>query len=172
MVAAVLSVFLPALPHAQSPDGIRGVLQGSAGTNLKVWGHNEAVSAGLAFGDRYELLVSAERMHWPTQRETNSATRGGTTTFASAEARFLYGGPEFSPYWLVGYGRGISSPNVNETFPDPVRNAAWLLFAGGGVRKPFGDALSAFVDLRVMLEGEVDSALLMLPVRVGLSWRF
>ena len=158
--------------QAQPADGVRGVLQGSVGTNLRVWGDNEAVSIGVAPDDGHELLLSVERVHWPTQR-SNGVTRGGTTTFISGEARFIATRfTRVSPYWLVGYGRGISRPNVNETFPDPVRNSAWVAFGGGGVRKHVNAHISAFVDVRVLLEGEQDSLVLLLPVRGGMAWRF
>jgi hypothetical protein len=77
-----------------------------------------------------------------------------------------------SPYALAGVGRGISRPNVNDLFPDRVTNDVTLLFAGGGVRVPVTEQLSAFADMRFVIQGERGETGVFLPVRGGLTWRF
>jgi hypothetical protein len=77
-----------------------------------------------------------------------------------------------SPYVLISAGRGVSRPNVNEFFSDPVTNNAGLLFGGGGVRVAVVSRLSAFADIRLGYQGERDSIYALMPVRGGVAWRF
>ena len=78
------------------------------------------------------------------------------------------------PYALAGAGYGVSRPNVNDIFPDPVPNDASLLFFGGGVRVRATDHLRAFADVRFVFqaEGQGTGVFLLVPVRGGLAWRF
>jgi hypothetical protein len=55
-------------------------------------------------------------------------------------------------------GRGISRPNVNEIFTDPVDNDAFLWFGGGGVRVAVAGGLSAFADVRIGFQTERECA--------------
>jgi hypothetical protein len=128
---------------------------------------------GFSPREGLEILVGGERIHWPTQTTPSSATRGGTTTVVSGEVRFSFLAPEgVSPYVLVGAGRGISHPNVNATFPDRVTNDVSIVVGGGGVRVPMTRRLSVFADVRVGIQGEVDTIRFLVPVRGGLAWRF
>ena len=124
-----------------------------------------------------DFLVSVERSHLPTEvtgsNNSVGVTRGGTVKFVSGEIRVAFFEPDrTSPYMLAGAGRGVSRPNVNEIFPNPVRNDATLFFTGGGVRIPVSDHLSVFADVRFVIQIELDSAILLTPVRGGLAWRF
>ncbi len=170
---ALLPLLAPA-PAAGQGAGGRVSIQGAVGTHLKEGGNNGSVSAGFSPVARLELLVSAERSHWPTRVTRSAATRGGTTTFISGEVRFVpIPSARVSPYVLASAGRGVSRPNVNEIFPDRVTNEAWLLlFGGGGVRVGLTRRLSAFADLRFGIQGERDTIRLLLPVRTGIAWRF
>lgn len=176
---ALCSMAAPAAAAAQAGVSV----QGSYGSHLKGGGDNQSVAVGYAPSDRVQFVVSAERLHLPTEvsRYENGygATRGGTTKFISGEVRFSpFTFNRVTPYALAGLGRGSSRPNVNEIFPnrptdDPA--AAMLLFFGGGVRVPVTGRLSAFADVRSTLQ--VDNSgdggvYLFLPVRAGLAWRF
>jgi hypothetical protein len=63
-----------------------------------------------------------------------SAFRGGTLTVGAAELRIApLGRNHVGPYGLAGVAAGQSRPNVNETFPDPAKNNARLVFFGGWI---------------------------------------
>jgi hypothetical protein len=173
---AVLSFVAPAVAAGQGA-GTRVSLQGAFGSHINGGGNSQSISVGVSTGERIGFLISAERSHLPTEVRRydhgDGATRGGTTRFISGEVRFL---PlpfnRVSPYALGGVGRGISRPNVNDLFPDRVTNDATLLFAGGGVRVPVTEQLSAFADMRFVIQGERGEAGVFLPVRGGVAWRF
>ncbi|MGH7556130.1 MAG: hypothetical protein ACREMQ_24265, partial [Longimicrobiales bacterium] len=102
-----------------------------------------------------------------------AATRGGTLRVVSGEVRFdLLSGRRFSPYVLVGAGRGVSRPNVNDVFTDRVRNDLTVVFAGTGVRVPLGRNVSVFGDIRFGLAAERDVVMPILPVRGGVALHF
>ena len=168
---AMLSFTAPAIAAAQGA-GPSVSLQGNVGTQINAGGDNQSVSLGFSPNRRLELLISAERIHLPTEATDFSATRGGTSTFISGEVRVAPFTSGVSPYFLASLGRGISRPNVNDLFPDPVKNDVWLLFAGGGIRIPVTERLSAFADLRAGIQGERDTIFLLVPVRGGVAWRF
>jgi hypothetical protein len=178
-VVSVLSLVVPAVAAAQNAGG-RVSLRGAFGSSVNVGGNAQALSVGFSLGNRVDILINGERIHMPTevtQHERGfSSTRGGTTTFVSGEVQVLpFTLSRVSPYALAGVGRGISRPNVNDLFPDPVTNDAGLLFFGGGVRVPVTDRLSVFGDLRFVLQ--IESAgdgdlFLFVPVRGGVVWRF
>jgi hypothetical protein len=165
----MLSLVVPAVVSGQGVS-----IQAAAGTHLNVGGDNQSVAVGFSPHPRLDLLIGAERTHVPTEITAFGGTRGGTTTFFSGEIRFV---PltvnRVSPYLLGSAGRGTSRPNVNELFPDPVTNDAWLLlFFGGGVRVPLTARLSAVADVRFGFQGERDTIFLLVPVRGGIAWRF
>ena len=171
---ALLLLIAPVAAAAQeSPVSVQGAL----GTNLNGGGNSASLSLGIAAGRRVDFLISAERNHLPTvvsQLDRGySATRGGTTTFVSAEMRFVpltFG--RVSPYVLVGGGRGKSRPNVNDIFPNPVENDASMFFAGGGVRVPLSNHVSVFADVRFVMENDAGELGAFQPVRAGVAWRF
>jgi hypothetical protein len=174
----VLSLAAPVVAAGQGA-GTRVSVQGAVGTQINAGGDNQSVSIGFALTDRLDILVSAERSHLPTEVTTVGggafgATRGGTTTFISGDVRFSpFTSVRISPYLLASAGRGVSRPNVNDMFPDPVTNDAWLLlFFGGGVRVPVTERLSVFADMRFGIRGERDTIALVRPVRGGVAWRF
>jgi hypothetical protein len=174
----VLSFVAPAVAAAQGA-GTGLSVQGAVGTLIKGGGNGQSLSLVFSPGERIEFLVSAERMHLPTEvnRYENGfgVSRGGTTAFISGEVRFLpFTFNRVSPYVLGGAGRGTARPNVNDFFPDRVTHDATVLFAGGGVRVPVTGHLSAFADMRCVLQLDTSETGVFgfLPVRGGLAWRF
>ncbi|MGE0361654.1 MAG: hypothetical protein AB7H93_18955 [Vicinamibacterales bacterium] len=173
-VAAVLLFVTASVPASAQGTGPRLIVLGGVGTHLNagVSGDTESIAAGLSLG-RFDLLIGGERIHIPTERSQFGATRGGTSRFVTGEIRVspvTFG--RTAPYLLAGFGRGTSRPTVNEIFPNPVTNDAWLLFAGAGARVALTNRLGAFADVRAGIQGELDSAFLLVPLRVGLAWRF
>jgi hypothetical protein len=177
----VVWLVLLALPPAAAGQDAAGPVsvQGAFGTNVNVGGNTQALSVGFAVADRLDVLVSAERIHLPTEVTHHeggvSATRGGTTTFVSGEIQVVpVPFAHLSPYALAGAGAGVSRPNVTDLFPDPVTNHAALLFFGGGVRVPLSAHLRLFADVRfeLQIEGQGAGVFLFVPVRGGLAWRF
>ena len=178
--AALLWVAAPAVAAAQG-GGSNATVQGAVGGLLVDGGHSEVVSVGVLPMDRIGFLVSAERLHIPTEvlqyPGSYSIRRGSTSTFISGELRFPFASSRrVSPYALVGGGRGRWRQNVNEHFPGPgARGDASLLFAGGGVRVPLNDHLSAFADIRFVLQIDQDTEdgfYPFYPLRGGVAWRF
>jgi hypothetical protein len=172
IAVSLLSLVLPAVAAGQG-TGTRLSVQGSVGTHFNDGGDNQSISVGVSPTAHLDILISAERSHWPTEVGPTSATRGGTVTFISGEIRLL---PvtigRVSPYVLASAGGGLSRPNVNTLFRDDVTNGSWLLFGGGGVRVAATERLGAFADMRFGIQGELDTIRLLLPVRGGVAWRF
>jgi hypothetical protein len=189
MAATVSLVFLlvPRLLSAQTSgtdwqsgatehDLHRFSLHVAAGSTTQ-GGDLQSASIGYSPMPRLTLLVSGERNHRPTEvrRDENgfSAMRGGTARFLSGELRLaLLEGRRPSPYVMVGMGLGVSRPNVNEIFRDPVSNGLRVVFLGAGIRVLVYRNLSVFGDARFALAGERDVVMLSLPIRGGVSWHF
>jgi hypothetical protein len=176
--ATVLTIVLPA-PAAGQGVAPRLSVQGAFGSPINVGGNSQTVSLGFSPGEHIEFLVSAERIHMPTEvnryEDGFGATRGGTTRFISGEVRFSpVTFDRVTPYGLAGVGRGTSRLNVNDIFPDPITRDTGMLFVGGGARVAVTRHLSAFADVRCLLQVENSEAgvFLFLPVRGGLAWRF
>lgn len=171
VVAAVASALMPATAWGQG-TGLGATVQASAGTHLNAGGDTQSIAAGLS--SRWvDLLVSGERIHLPTERGAFGATRGGTARFVSGEVRvFPVRFGRTSPYALASLGWGTSRPTVNDVFPDRVSNKAWLLLFGGGARVALTTRLSAFADVRVGIQGELDVIALLVPIRAGVAFRF
>ena len=175
-IAVVLAS--PALAAAEE-TGIGVSVQGAAGSHYADGGDTQSIGLGIWFGKRFGVVVNAERSHVPTDvtfyENGYAATRGATTRFVSGEFRYVpvtY--KRISPYVLVVVGFGVSRPNVNEFFPDPVEHNVILQGPGFGGRVRLTEHLHAFADLRIMLQsraGEPDAGGFG-PIRAGLAWRF
>jgi hypothetical protein len=175
---AVLSFVWPAVAAGQE-TGIGVSVQAAIGSHLGDGGDTQSVSLGVSFGQRFGVVVNAERSHVPTDvtffADGYAATRGATTRFISGEFRYVpvtY--KRISPYVLVVVGHGVSRPNVNEFFPDRVTHRVMLQGPGFGVRVHVTEHLSAFADIRFLFQsrrGEPDAGGFG-PVRGGLAWRF
>ncbi|MCC7126391.1 MAG: hypothetical protein IT178_16195 [Acidobacteria bacterium] len=148
-------------------------VQGAAGVNVNGGDSNQSVAVGVSLADRFDLLLSGERTHKPTETTGTGVTRGGTTRMLSGEARFFPIVTErVSPYVLASVGRGISRPNVNDMFPERVTNDAWVFLAGGGARVALGRRVDLFADVRAGILGERDVIVLIVPIRGGMAVRF
>jgi hypothetical protein len=178
LAATVVSFVSPAVAAAQG-TGIGVSVQGALGSHIGDGGDNQSLSLGVSFGERFGVLVSAERSHVPTDvtffEDGYSASRGATTRFVSGEFRYMpVTFKRISPYIIAGVGRGVSRPNVNEFFPNRVTHTVTLQIVGFGARLRVTEHLSAFADLRFMFQsrrGEPDAGGFG-PLRSGLAWRF
>jgi hypothetical protein len=174
----VLSFVSPAVTAGQG-TGIGVSIQGAIGSHIGDGGDTQSIALGVSFGERFGVVVNAERSDVPTDvtffEGGYSASRGATTRFISAEFRYVpVTWKRLSPYVIAGVGRGVSRPNVNEFFPDRVTHKVTLQFPGFGVRLRLTDHLSTFADLRFMFQsrrGEPDAGGFG-PVRGGLAWQF
>jgi hypothetical protein len=174
----LLTLLLPAVAAGQE-TGIGVSVQGAAGSHFGDGGDTQSLGLGVWFGERFGVVVNAERSHVPTDvtfyADGYAATRGATTRFVSGEFRYVpvtY--KRLSPYVIAGIGRGVSHPNVNEFFPNRVTHTVMLVFPGFGASVRMTDHLSAFADLRIMFQsrqGEPDAGMFG-PIRGGLAWRF
>ena len=175
-VAALLFFLAPAVATGQEARA-RVSVKGAAGGLMLDGGNSQSIAIGFLPSQRWEISISAERLHVPTdvRHFSNgfSVRRGGTARFISGEVCFV---PikfnRISPYVLVSAGRGISRPNVNEHFTEPVENDALLWFGGGGVRVALASHLSVFADMRVGFQTEREGVYGFLPIRGGVAWRF
>lgn len=178
VAAGALSLCAPALASGQG-TGAGVSVQAAAGSHVGEGGGSQSVGLGVMFGGRFGVVVNAERSHRPTDvtyfQDGYAASRGATTLFVSAEFRYV---PiivkRVSPYVIAGAGVGVSRPNVNRFFPNHVRHTVMLRFPGAGASVRLTEHLSAFADVRLMIQtrrGEPDAGIFM-PVRGGLAWRF
>jgi len=159
--------------HAQSLQ-----LQAAAGPTIIDGGYS--VTAGLGFLplSRVGLMLSFERTHLASRSRSDgrggvSGFRGGTLTLGAAELQVaLFPRERIGPYGLAGFAAGVSRPNVNPMFPNPVTNDVRAMFFGGGIRVPLNDRIAFFADGRMMIGAEAGELLAVAPVRGGLSWRF
>jgi hypothetical protein len=180
VLVTITLLFLVAPAVASGQDTGTGFsVQGALGPLVHGGGSSQSLSLGFSPDERIGFVVSAERIHLPTEVTRYefgyAATRGGTTTFISGEVRvspFTFN--RVTPYALAGIGRGRSRPNVNDLFPGGETTAAGMLFAGGGARLALTKHLSAFADMRFVLQVDRSEAgvFLFLPFRAGLAWRF
>jgi len=173
--AAALFLLGPAAASGQSFQ-----LQAAAGPTIIDTGYSLAAGGGVTAGSRVSILLDWERTHIASdirhdeQGRVISASRGGTLTMAAAELRIGFlPRNRVGPYGLVGLAAGVSRPNVNDTFPEPVTNDAGAIFFGGGVHVPLGEHLSIFADARLIVGAEGDDGIVgVAPIRAGLAWRF
>lgn len=174
----VLSLLSPVLAAGQGA-GMGVSVQGAIGSHLGDGGNAQSLSVGLSLGQHIEVVLNAERSYRPTSVEYfeggYSASRGANTKFISGEFRYApFTYRAVSPYLIFGHGIGVSRPNVNEFFPERVTHRVTLQFPGFGVRVGMTGHLSAFSDLRIMLQhrrGEPDAGIFG-PIRGGIAWRF
>lgn len=141
-------------------------------------GDVQSVAIGYSPTPKLTVMVGGWRVHRPTTLRrysdgVESLTRGGTSQIVSGEVRFLFRSVEHvAPYAYTGGGVGVTHPDVNDDFPSHVANTAYTVFGGGGLSVPLGPRLSVSGDVGLFLLGESDIMRPILPVRVGLAWRF
>jgi hypothetical protein len=176
VVIVVLSLLFVASPRVVS--GQLFTVHGAAGPTLIDRGYSLAAGAGITPTRHLSILFGVERTDLSSRstsdgRGGSSAFRGGSLTVGSAQLRVApFGHDRVGPYGLAGFAAGVSRPNVNESFADPVTNDVWAVFFGGGLLVPLTDQLNAFVDGRMMIGDEAGELLAVLPVRAGVAWRF
>jgi hypothetical protein len=177
LAAVLLFLTIPSAVSAQtsvntSNDG-RVSLTASAGPTLLDPGNTFSAGLGFTPTPRLTLSVTASRDHLNFRQEPLSSFRGGTLTTVAGEVRFnVAPGKRVSPYLLGGMGRGISRPNVTGPFTTRVTNSVQTAFAGAGLQIPIDHRLSVVADTRFTFVAEQDSVMFMMPVRVGLAFRF
>ena len=173
---ALLLMVVPSVGSAQS-SGSSVSIQAAAGPTITDKGHNVSAAIGYTPLSRVAFFLDVQRTHLATRLTRHergfTAFRGGTMTAVSGEVRVgLWPVQRATPYVLAGLGAGVSRPNVNATFPDPVTNDTRFMFVGGGVHVPLRDRLSVFGDARLLVGAEGGEMLAMAPVRFGVAWRF
>jgi hypothetical protein len=179
MLVPLLSV---AAASAQESAGgapqLRWSVEGAAGLQLDYGGTIQSVGFGFAPTRSLTLLVGAERSRIEDEiavyPDGYSSTRGGLVEFVSAELRYaFFANKRVSPYGVVGAGRGVERPNVNEFFPHGVDRNIVAIYYGAGARMPIHRRLDAFVDWRLIITGDDAAEMFVLgPVRGGLAFRF
>jgi hypothetical protein len=162
----------PEAAHAQS-----FVVQGAAGATVVDTGYSLAAGLGVSPSRHFDIVAAVERTHLAsrveTQRGVVSGFRGGTLTLGTAELRVSpFGRSRVAPYGVVGFAAGVSRPNVNDLFPNPVTNDVRAMFFGGGVHLPAGERFGVFADARMTIGTEAGELLAVVPIRGGVAWRF
>jgi hypothetical protein len=154
------------------------VMRGSAGPTLIDTGYSLAGGFGFLPTSHLTVLFDVERTHLSSRLRSDGRAgfagfRGGTLTLGSAQLLVTpLGRGRVGPYGLVGFGAGVSRPNVNELFPNPVTNDVRAIFFGGGVHVPVKERVSVFADGRMMIGAEAGELLAVAPIRAGVAWRF
>jgi hypothetical protein len=168
-----LLLLSPSITSAQS-----FVLQGAAGPTLIDSGYSLAGGIGYSPTSHLTVLFDVERTHLSSRLRSDgrggfAGFRGGTLMLGSAQLQVTpLGRDRVGPYGLVGLAAGVSRPNVNERFPDPVTNDARAIFFGGGIHVPLKGRVSLFADGRMMIGAEAGELLAVAPIRGGVAWRF
>lgn len=170
----LLVLISPAVASGQSFQ-----IQAAAGPTVTDQGFSAAAGIGFSPASRLTLQADVDRTHLSSQLQRDArgnvyGFRGGTFTLATVQLRVSVFRPDrVGPYGLVGAARGVSKPNVSETFPIPVTNDAAAVFLGGGIHVPLRDRVSLFSDVRFMLGAEGPEGIIAIaPLRAGLAWRF
>ena len=179
MVVLVLSV---AAASAQNARGgmqqLRWNIEGAAGVQLQYTGTIQSVAFGFAPTRTLTLLIGAERSRTEDEIEFYpdgyAAERGGLVEFVSAELRYaFFARKRISPYAVVGTGRGVERPNVNEFFPYGGDRKIVAIYYGAGARVPIHRRLDAFADWRLIVTGDDAAEMAVLgPLRAGIAFRF
>jgi hypothetical protein len=156
----------------------RWSIEGAAGVQLLYTGTIQSVAFGFAPTRSLTLFIGAERSRTEDEIEFfpdgYSTERGGLVEFVSVELRYaLFADKRVSPYAVVGTGRGIERPNVNELFPHGVDRRIVVLYYGAGARIPVHRRIDAFADWRLIVTGDDAAEMAVLgPVRAGIAFRF
>ncbi|MGE4081518.1 MAG: outer membrane beta-barrel protein [Vicinamibacterales bacterium] len=179
MVALVDS---SAVGTAQTVAGVaadaRWSIQGAAGIQLAQPGTVRSAAVGFSPTRALMLLIGAEQSRTEDQVEVYAdgvaSERGGLVQFVSAEVRYaFFATRRLSPYAVVGAGRGVERPNVNELFPFGVDRTIVATYVGAGARLPLHRRLDVFADWRAIVTGDDAAEMaVFMPLRVGVSVRF
>jgi hypothetical protein len=176
MIPVLWVALLVAVPRAASSQSFE--LYGSAGPTITDPGNSVAAGVGFSPTSRLTFIASVERTRLSTQierdRDVTSFFRGGTLLLGSGELRFTPRGlNRVGPFVLAGFAAGSSRPNVNATFPNPVKHEAGAGFVGGGLLVPINEHAAFVADVRMMSGAEgTEGIVAVAPLRAGLTWRF
>jgi hypothetical protein len=157
---------------------LRWSIEGAAGVQLSYTGTIQSVAVGFAPSRSLTLLIGAERHRTDDKIDIYpdgyGAERGGRVEFVSAELRYaFFANSRVSPYGVVGAGRGVERPNVNEFFPHGIDRNIIAIYYGGGARIPIHRRLDAFADFRIIITGDDAAEMAVLgPLRAGIAFRF
>jgi hypothetical protein len=149
-----------------------------AGVQLDYTGTIQSVAFGFAPTRSLTLLIGAERSRTEDEIEVYpdeyASERGGRVEFVSAELRYaVFANKRVSPYVVIGTGRGVERPNVNEFFPHGVDRTIVVIYYGAGARIPIHRRLDAFADWRLIITGDDAAEMAVLgPLRAGIAFRF
>lgn len=157
---------------------LRWSIEAAAGVQLDYTGTVQSVAFGFVPTRSLTLLIGAERSRTEDEIEFYpdgySSYRGGLVEFVSAELRYaFFANKRVSPYAVVGTGRGVERPNVNEFFPHGVDRRIVVIYYGAGARIPIHGRLDAFADWRLIITGDDAAEMAVLgPLRAGIAFRF
>jgi hypothetical protein len=157
---------------------LRWSIEGAVGVQLHYTGTIQSVAFGFAPTRSLTLLIGAERSRTDDEIEFYAdgyaSERGGLVEFVSGELRYaFFANRRVSPYAVVGAGRGVERPNVNEFFPHGTDRSIVAIYYGGGARIPIQRRLDAFADWRLIITGDDASEMAVLgPLRAGIAFRF
>ena len=179
----MLALGLTSSAHAQGSLSVtpepRLSLEAAAGFQVYYTGDAEMVGFGFSPTRSLTFLITAQRSHVDDEitlyGNGYDAERGGTEQFVAGELRYaFFARRRVAPYVLIGFGGGVSRPNVNEFFPDRKQREIGVFFYGAGVRMPVRRWLDAFIDTRLMMAAEAKSDYFAVryPIRAGVAWRF
>jgi hypothetical protein len=122
-----------------------------------------SVRSGLAPTTRSSSTLTGMRVSaadWSSSSAQSCATRSSRTSASR-------------PYAVVGTGRGVERPNVNEFFPHDVDRKIVVIYYGAGARIPIPRRLDAFADWRLIITGDDAAEMAVLgPLRAGIAFRF
>jgi hypothetical protein len=179
MLVLVLSA---AAASAQDAAGgapqLRWSIEGAGGVQLDYTGTIQSVAFGFAPTRSLTLLIGAERSRTDDEIEFYpdgyASERGGLVEFVSAELRYaFFANRRVSPYAVVGAGRGVERPNINEFFPHGIDRTIVVIYYGAGARIPIHRRLDAFADWRLIITGDDAAEMAVLgPLRAGIAFRF
>lgn len=180
----VMLVLVLSAAAASPQDGtggrphLRWSIEGTAGVQLDYTGTIQSVALGFAPTRSLTLLIGAERSRTEDEIELYpdgyASERGGLVEFVSAELRYaFFANGRVSPYAVIGTGRGIERPNVNQFFPHGVDRKIAAIYYGAGVRIPIHRRLDALADWRLIITGDDAAEMAVLgPLRAGIAFRF
>ncbi len=181
-IAALTLLALALSATAASAQGTapqpRWSLEAAGGVQLDHTGTIVSAAIGFAPTRSLTLLLGAERSRTDDEitfySDGSSSERGGVVEFASAELRYaFFARKRVSPYVVVGAGRGMERPNINDYFPYGVDRRIVATYFGAGVRVPIHRRLDGFADWRLIVTGDDASEMAVLgPLRAGVAFRF
>ena len=170
---ALLLLTIPAAAAAQTDTDKRISLHVSAGPTMVDAGNSLSAGVGFTPTPRLTLSATVQRDHLNYRSNEFFSFRGGTVTTLAGDVRFnIAPGHRVSPYVFGGMGWGISRPNTAGQFTSRITNRAQTAFAGAGLEVAVAPRISIVGDARFVLVAERTDIGAMIPVRLGVAYRF